>query len=200
MASKRVSRRGFLGTAVGAAAVAGCSGAAPTGGGGKPLKVQYGLNLLVYTPTFDKGQLDLIAKVAAMGYDGVEIPFNDLSVLDAKATRAALEAAGMGMTACCVMTESENITGAEPAIRAAGVARLKRMIDITAEMGGDAVAGPLYAPVRYLPGRARTDDEWAWCRPRHRAAQPLRDLHDHDRQRRHEDDRRRRPPAAEGAG
>ena len=67
------------------------------------MNVRYGLNLLVYTATFSKDQLGLISKVADMGYDGVEIPFNDLSVLDAKATRAALEKAKMGMTSCCVM-------------------------------------------------------------------------------------------------
>jgi D-psicose/D-tagatose/L-ribulose 3-epimerase len=37
------------------------------------------------------------------------------------------------------------------------------MIDITAQMGGDTVAGPLYAPVRQLTGRARTADEWKWA-------------------------------------
>ena len=170
MSSRRVSRRGFLGTAVGAAAVAGCSGTEPTGGGGKPLNVQYGLNLLVYTATFDKGQLDLIPKVAAMGYDGVEIPFNDLSVLDAKATRGALEAAGMGMTACCVMMPGTNLCSPKPEERKAGVARVKEMIDITAEMGGDAVAGPIYSPVGLLTGRGRTSDEWTWCVEGFRAA------------------------------
>jgi len=162
MASKRVSRRGFLGTAVGAAAVAGCSGTALMGGG-KPLKVKYGLNLLVYTATFDKSQLDLIPKVAAMGYDGVEIPFNDLSVLDPKATRRALEAAGMGMTACCVMMPGTNLCSPKPEERKAGVARIKQMVDITAEMGGDAVGGPIYSPVGLLTGRGRTADEWKWC-------------------------------------
>jgi len=47
--------------------------------------------------------------------------------------------------------------------RRAGVERLKQMIDITADMGGDAVAGPLYAPVSHLTGTQRTDDEWKWC-------------------------------------
>jgi len=132
-------------------------------GGGKPLKVKYGLNLLVYTATFDKSQLDLIPKVAAMGYDGVEIPFNDLSVLDPKATRRALEAAGMGMTACCVMMPGTNLCSPKPEERKAGVARIKQMVDITAEMGGDAVGGPIYSPVGLLTGRGRTADEWKWC-------------------------------------
>jgi D-psicose/D-tagatose/L-ribulose 3-epimerase len=44
------------------------------------------------------------------------------------------------------------------------------MLDITAAMGGEAIAGPLYAPVRHLTGRARTDDEWKWCADVLRAA------------------------------
>ena len=125
--------------------------------------MRFGLNLLVYTATFSKDQLDLIPKAAQMGYDGVEIPFNDLSVLDAAATRAALQKAGMGATTCAVMLPGTSPIGQEASERKAGVDRLKRMIDISAEMGCEAVGGPLYAPVGELPGRARTDEEWQWA-------------------------------------
>jgi D-psicose/D-tagatose/L-ribulose 3-epimerase len=126
------------------------------------MKVRYGLNLLTYTASFSKADLYLIPKVADMGYDGIEVLFGDLDVLDAPATRKALDKHRMGMTACCVMTERENPVSPKAAERKAAVARLKRMIDLTAEMGGDAIAGPLYAPVRYLTGKARTADEWRW--------------------------------------
>jgi len=135
----------------------------PSSGSSKPLRVKYGLNMLVYTATFSKDQTDLIRKVADMGYDGVEIPFNDLSVLDAKATRRACEKAGVGLTSCCVLMPGTNLCSGKKAERAAGIARLRKLIDITAEMGGDVVAGPLYAPVSYLTGRWRTADEWKWC-------------------------------------
>ncbi len=125
--------------------------------------MKYGLNLLVYTATFSNEQLDLVAKVADMGYDGVEIPFNDLSVLDAAATRKACEAAGMGLTSCCVIMPGQSISSTDESERKLGAERLRRMIDITAEMGGDMVAGPLYAPVGHMTGRARTEDEWNWC-------------------------------------
>ena len=166
MSRDGLTRRGFLGKAAlatGAAALAGCETQTPDTKGGKPLNVRYGLNLLVYTATFSKDQLDLIPKVADMGYDGVEIPFNDLSVLDAKATRAALEKAKMGMTACRVMMPGTSPCSEKPEERKAGVERLKAMIDITAEMGGEAVAGPLYSPVSYLTGRGRTEEEFKWC-------------------------------------
>ena len=128
----------------------------------KPLNVRFGLNLLVYTATFSSDKTDLIGKVAEMGYDGVEIPFNDLSVLDVKATARARKQAGVGLTSCCTMPPEENITSFDAGQRKAGIERLKRMVDITAGMGGDAVAGPLYAPVRELTGEWPTDDEWKW--------------------------------------
>ena len=126
------------------------------------LDVRFGLNLLVYTATFPRDKIDLIAKVAGMGYDGVEIPFTDLDVLDGAATGRAREQAGVGLTACAVLAAGANLISADAPERQAGVARLKRIVDITAEMGGDAVGGPLYAPIRELTGCSRTDDEWRW--------------------------------------
>jgi len=126
-------------------------------------KFRYGLNLLVYTPTFPKDKLELIAKVAEMGFDGVEAPFTDLGVLDPAGVRQACQKAGVGVTSCCVLAADGSLCSADAAQRAAGLERLTRMIDLTAEMGGDVMAGPLYAPVRQLTGRARTADEWRWC-------------------------------------
>ena len=129
----------------------------------KPLKVRYGLNLLVYTASLPKDKIDVIPKVAEMGYDGVEIPFTDLAVLDAPAIRKAREKAGVGLSSCCVLEEHGGLCSHEASERKAGLDRLRRMVDLTAEMGGDVMGGPLYAPVRYLTGRAPTAEELAWC-------------------------------------
>jgi D-psicose/D-tagatose/L-ribulose 3-epimerase len=48
-------------------------------------------------------------------------------------------------------------------IRKRSIQWLKDAIAITAECGGDTIAGPLYCPVGYLPGRRRTADEWSWA-------------------------------------
>ncbi len=159
MVDSDMSRRTFMNAGTAAVGAAGLAGGHA---GAAPLEVRYGLNLLVYTATFSKDQVDLIAKVADMGYDGVEVPFNDLDVLDAQATNRAREQAGVGLTACAIMMPGTSCISADATERKAGVARLKRIVDITAEMGGDAVGGPIYAPVGELSGRARTGDEWNW--------------------------------------
>ena len=127
------------------------------------MDVRFGLNMLVYTAAFSRDDEALVDKAAEMGFDGVEILFGDLSGLDAGSVRSALERAGMGMTACCVMPEDCNPCSPDAAVRSAAVQRLRQMVDLTAEMGGDGAAGPLYSPVGYLTGRARTDDEWSRC-------------------------------------
>jgi D-psicose/D-tagatose/L-ribulose 3-epimerase len=122
------------------------------------------LNLLVHTASFSPQDVGLIDAAAALGFDGVELLFGDLDGLDAKATRQALQRTGLGLTACCVMTEAANPCSADAGVRQAAVDRLRRMADLTAEMGGEVMAGPLYAPVRHLTGRACTRDEWQRCR------------------------------------
>ncbi len=95
--------------------------------------IRFGLNALVYTASFTGREAGLVEKIAAMGYDGIEVLFGDLDALD-------------------------------PSVRAAAGGRLRRMIDRASEMGAQGIAGPLHAPVRWLTGRARTADEWGWCR------------------------------------
>ena len=125
--------------------------------------MKFGLNLLLYTDVFTRDHIDLIAKVADFGYDGVELPFIDLDSIDVPATRQALEASGMGATACAVLVPGTSLIGAEAAERRAGLERLERCIDLAAEIGADTVAGPLYASLGDLPGRPRTDDEWTYA-------------------------------------
>ncbi|MFW6162515.1 MAG: sugar phosphate isomerase/epimerase family protein, partial [Planctomycetota bacterium] len=122
--------------------------------------MRFGLNALLYTASFSTDDLDLIPKIAEIGYDGIELPFIDLDAIDAQATRKALEAADLGATGCAVLVPGTNLLSDEADERAAAVARLKRCVDLAAEMGAEAVAGPLYAPVSHLTGRERTAAEW----------------------------------------
>jgi len=166
MPTDGVLRRTFLGVGAVAAGAAALGLPSCISSQEKPamaFKPRFGLNLLLYTAAFTKDKVDLIQKVADFGYDGVEVPFNDLSFLDAKATREAREKAKVGLTSCCVLLPGMNLCSANADERKAGIEQIKKMVDITAEMGGDTVAGPIYSPCGLLTRKARTDEEWKWC-------------------------------------
>ncbi len=126
--------------------------------------MKFGLNLLLWTGAFSNETLDLIDKVADMGFDGAEITFIDIDLVDAEKTAERLKARGLDCVGCAVMTEDANPISSDPEVRKAAVKRLERCLEITDALGGRTLTGPLYAPVGYLVGRRRTEDEWGWCR------------------------------------
>jgi D-psicose/D-tagatose/L-ribulose 3-epimerase len=48
----------------------------------------------------------------------------------------------------------------DAALRQKAISHLKDCVKVTAEAGANVMAGPLYSPVGFLPGRRRTADEW----------------------------------------
>ncbi len=126
--------------------------------------MKFGLNLLLWTGAFSNETLDLIDKVADMGFDGAEITLIDLDPIDVKKTAERLNARGLECIACGVMTEAANPISSDVVVRNEAVKRLERCIEIADGLGARMLSGPLYAPVGYLVGRRRTEDEWGWCR------------------------------------
>jgi len=121
---------------------------------------KYGINLLLMTGKFDHESIGLIDKVADMGFDGVEIPFFDPSVVDVEGTKKALKSNNLGCTGCTIMSPDRDIISDDPEIRETGKKYLKDCIQILSEFGSDTLAGPFYSATGKLVGRARTQEEW----------------------------------------
>jgi len=126
--------------------------------------MKFGVNLLLWTAVFSDESLGLIDKVADMGFGGAEITLIDLEAIDVKKTAKRLKDRGIECTLCGVMTPETNPISSDAAVRKKAVERLERCIEIADGLGAKILSGPLYAPVGYLVGRRRTEDEWRWCR------------------------------------
>jgi D-psicose/D-tagatose/L-ribulose 3-epimerase len=61
------------------------------------------------------------------------------------------------------MLDGLNLIGADPAVRRRTQTFLRDLVKAVADTGARIIAGPLYSPVGYLPGRRRTPDEWNWA-------------------------------------
>lgn len=123
--------------------------------------MRLGINLMAWSGGVGRAEIDLLPGIAALGYDGVELPLFAPRDIPWDAVRRALAGAGLGVTASTAMPRGASLL--DPAERSAGVEHLARCAAAAAACGAELLCGPLYAPVGQLPGRPRTSAEWDSC-------------------------------------
>ena len=161
MSRDKLSRRHFLGHSAAAVGALGLIGQESTAAeNNTPMQVKIGINLLLYTVDLPVEKLDLIARMAELGYDGVEIPLAVPDTMDTSAIRRALEKAGIEATTSASNPPTGNIISPDAAVRRAGDEHYKRIIGLAAEIGAHVITGPMYSPISYITGRWRTEEEW----------------------------------------
>jgi D-psicose/D-tagatose/L-ribulose 3-epimerase len=125
--------------------------------------MKFGVNSLIWTAGFDRSHLPLLEKVKRQGFDGIEIARFGFDGFPAAEIRSALANAGLECTFCSALTGSMSLVSAEAPVRRQARDFLARGIEVAAELGSSIFMGPFCAPVGYLPGRRRTEDEWRWA-------------------------------------
>lgn len=134
--------------------------------------MRIGVDLMLWTGSYDRKGVKLIDKVAKLGFDGVEFPIFNPKTVDVAATRRALSDNGLGATVCTVLVAGSFIAPSGKD-RQAALDHVKAVLDVSKEIGAEIVAGPLYSPVGCLIGRGPDAAEWK------RAAACLRKVADH---------------------
>jgi len=122
--------------------------------------MKFGVNTLLWTASFDRAHLPLLDRVRAMGFDGIEISRFDFDGFPAAEIRRAVAGAGLEATFCSALTGSLSLVSEEAGVRKQAADFLRRGIEAAAELGAQVFMGPFCAPVGYLPGRRRTEEEW----------------------------------------
>ena len=102
----------------------------------------FGLHALVLVSDWDElGAEKAIRTAAAIGYDLIEAPIFDPAAVDLKRTRDLLRQHKLTPSVSLGLTAGTDISSADRAISAAGIARLHKVVDATAFIGGSVVAG-----------------------------------------------------------
>ncbi len=89
-----------------------------------------GMNLLLWTTELTPEHDGLLDEIKAMGFDSVEVPvfaLDDPAPYDRLGKR--LKSLGLAATAVTIMSPETNPISPDPAIRAAAVAHLDRVLD-----------------------------------------------------------------------
>ena len=125
--------------------------------------MKFGVNTFIWSDRFDPAQTGLLEQIKQAGFDGVEIPLIDPKQVQAGELRQLFERTGLECTCCAVLPPGLNTVSDDDEVRRKTVAHYRDCIETAAAAGARLIAGPLYAPVGYLPGRRRTEDEWKWA-------------------------------------
>jgi D-psicose/D-tagatose/L-ribulose 3-epimerase len=125
--------------------------------------MKFGVNTFLWSASFDASNFHLLPQIKAGGFDGVELPLLRPSQFPASAIRKALDANGLQCTMCTVLIDGFSLISDSPDVRRRTQAHLREVAKTAAQAGAKIVAGPLFSPVGYLPGRRRTADEWKWA-------------------------------------
>lgn len=125
--------------------------------------MKIGVSAFAWTTKLNHRHIELIPKLREHGLEGFEIPMFNPADVPAVEVRNVCEANGMECTVCAILPEGINPISPDAAVRARSLAHLLRCVECGAEAGARTICGPLYAPIGYLPGRRRTQDEWNWA-------------------------------------
>lgn len=125
--------------------------------------MKYGVNTFIWTASFTRDNLPLLPEIKRHGFDGIEVSMFDPADFALNDIRQGLAQHGLECTICAVIPRELSVISGDAGIRQKTRAHLEECIKSTAEVGAKIIAGPLYSPVGYLPGRRRTADEWKWC-------------------------------------
>lgn len=125
--------------------------------------MRYGMNLLLWTGTVTEEHFPLMEKIKEWGFDGVELPLIDADEKLLPSIRRCMDDLGLASTTGSICTAETNPIDEDPAIRKAGLDRIKKRIDWTAALGSEVLIGPYHSAIGHFKGRGRTDTEWSWC-------------------------------------
>jgi D-psicose/D-tagatose/L-ribulose 3-epimerase len=119
--------------------------------------VRLGASTFIWTSPFGDDKLDLLDRVAGLGFDVLEVCIEDPSRVTGAAVARAAANAGVGVLVCGAFGPGRDVSDEDEAVREQAIGYLRTCVDIAADVGSPLVSGPMYATTgvtRMLP-----DDE-----------------------------------------
>ncbi len=115
------------------------------------LDVTFGVSTWLWTSPFNRETIALFPKIKNFGYDAVEIPVEDPSLIDLDLVKKALADQELKGVVCGAFGPSRDLTHDDPAFHQTCFTYLDACLEIASELGAGFVAGPMYSAV----GKAR---------------------------------------------
>lgn len=108
--------------------------------------MKIGVNTWVWSSPLTTSEFELLApRVAAMGFDLIEVPLERLGELDYPRVRTVAADLRLEISVAAVMAMDRDLIHPDSTLRENGLRYLERCIDATSEMGATNLVGPMYS-------------------------------------------------------
>lgn len=121
--------------------------------------MRIGMNLLLWATHVTSDHFPLFARLKKAGFDGVEVPIFEGDAAHYKSIRKELDNLGLAATAVTVVGPEANPISPDDSVRRAARDRLKWIVEMTAILKADILAGPYHSPLAVFSGTGPTADE-----------------------------------------
>lgn len=105
---------------------------------------------------------ELLPRIAKLGFDAVELPIEDPSMVDARQIRRIAADHDLTVSVCGAFGPGRDLTNSDASVRQSTLDYIRTCLDFAVDVGAPMLCGPLYAEVgkrRQLPEAAR-QAEW----------------------------------------
>ncbi|MFH5886088.1 sugar phosphate isomerase/epimerase family protein [Halalkalibaculum sp. DA3122] len=111
------------------------------------MDVSFGVSTWVWLSPFKTESVALLPKIKEMGFDVVEIPVEDPTIIDGKRVKEALEKYDLKPVVCGAFGPSRDLTSKDPTDHQTCFDYLGALMDLCEIWETDFVAGPMYSAV-----------------------------------------------------
>ncbi|WP_372758882.1 sugar phosphate isomerase/epimerase family protein [Litorivivens sp.] len=125
--------------------------------------MKIGMNLFLWTTRVTEQHFPLIEHLANSGFDLIELPNAEYSRHEINALRGHLDQLGLARTVATLCQEETNPIANNPQVRQRALEQLQREIDLTAQLGGEALIGPIHSAHKVFSGQGQSDTEFGYC-------------------------------------
>jgi D-psicose/D-tagatose/L-ribulose 3-epimerase len=115
------------------------------------MNIRFGVSTWLWVSPFTTETISLFSKIKSMGYDVVEIPVEDPSLIDVKAVKEALASHDLEAVICGAFGPGRDLTHDDPSYHKISLDYIRDCMDICTQLGTKFFAGPMYSAV----GKAR---------------------------------------------
>ena len=122
--------------------------------------MKFGINTFLWTANFGPAHFGLLDGIRKRGFNGIEVALFQPSSFPAGEIRQALAQTNLECTVVSVIPKNLSLLSEDDSVRKSTIEHMRGCIAATAEVGSRILAGPLYSPVGFLPGRRRNESEW----------------------------------------